>query len=71
LNRCYEKGDAQIEQKDSGAGLGTYFILEAVTHMKIVVDPNKSTTVTCWISDRPTTQNADSFSFNYFEMRKQ
>lgn len=70
LTRCYEKGDAQIEQKDSGAGLGTYFILEAVSHLKVVVDPGKSTTISCWISDRPTSQHTDSFSFNYFEKRK-
>ncbi len=70
LTRCYEKGETQIEQKDSGAGLGTYFILEAVSHLKVVVDPGVSTTVSCWISDRPTSQHSDTFSFNYFEKRK-
>ncbi len=70
LSRCYDRGGKQIEDKESGAGLGTYLVLEAVSHLKIVVTAGVSTVVSCWISDRMASNHADSFSFNFFQKSK-
>jgi anti-sigma regulatory factor (Ser/Thr protein kinase) len=64
LKRCYQS-DAQIQSKESGAGLGIYMVFEIVSHLKIVNEPNKKTIISCWIADRRS-ENPKSFSFNYF-----
>ncbi len=64
LKRCYQS-DAQIQSKESGAGLGIYMVFETVSHLKIVNEPNKKTVISCWIADRRS-ENPKSFSFNYF-----
>jgi len=67
LWRCYETS-AQIENKEGGAGLGTYMVFEAVTHFKIVATPGKGATVSVWIADQRS-YDPDTFSFNFFERR--
>jgi anti-sigma regulatory factor (Ser/Thr protein kinase) len=67
LWRCYETS-AQIENKEGGAGLGTYMVFEAVTHFKIVATPGKGATVAVWIADQRSF-DPDTFSFNFFERR--
>lgn len=69
LSRCYAKSEMQILDKESGAGLGIYIVLEAVAHLKITVEPGVKTIISCWISDKPTSLSTDSFSFNFFEKR--
>ena len=64
LKRCYQS-DAQIQAKESGAGLGIYMVFETVSHLKIVNEPNKKTVISCWIADRRS-ENPKNFSFNYF-----
>lgn len=63
--RCYGDQNKQIDDKESGAGLGTYMIFEAVTHLKIHVIKGVSTEFSCWIADK---KHFDSeyFSFNFF-----
>jgi len=67
FKRCYEAGANQIETKESGAGLGLYFVFDSSTHMKVEVKSNR-TSISCWISDK---RNFDPlvFSFNYFDWR--
>ncbi len=67
LSRCYGPG-AQIENKEGGAGLGTYMVFDAVTHLKIVTSKGKKTTVSCWIADQKS-HKQELFSFNFFERR--
>ncbi len=67
LFRCYESS-TQIQTKEGGAGLGTYMIFDAVTHLKFVATPGKSTVVSCWISDQRS-YDPDNFSFNFFHRR--
>lgn len=69
FHRCYGSEQPQIEAKESGAGLGLYMIFESATHLKIVCDPYKRTTISCWIADKGNF-DPDTFSFNYFERRK-
>ncbi|MBI4404910.1 MAG: hypothetical protein HY537_12150 [Deltaproteobacteria bacterium] len=66
FSRCYARQSDQIENKESGAGLGLYMVFEAVTHLKIVTIPGKKSIVSCWIEEQ---RAADPhfFSFNYFE----
>lgn len=67
FSRCYLKEDAdQIDTKDQGAGLGLYMVFETVTHLKFVIEPNKKTTVTCFIADRKHF-DPDRFSIDFFE----
>jgi hypothetical protein len=68
LRRCYQS-DTQLENKESGAGLGTYMIFESATHLKIEVTPNKGSQVACWIADHQSF-SAEYFSFNFFERGK-
>lgn len=68
LHRCYETKN-QIENKEGGAGLGTYMVFDAVTHLKFVTIPGHSTVVSCWIADQRS-YDPQAFSFNYFEGRK-
>ncbi len=68
LGRCYETS-AQVEQKASGAGLGTYMIFDASTHIKFESVPGKYTKVSCWIADSKSFE-ANHFSFNFFEVRQ-
>jgi len=70
FHRCYGSPAEQIETKESGAGLGLYFIFEAATHLKVVNEPGKSAEVACWIADK---KNFDAavFSFNFFERRSE
>ena len=65
MGRCYGESQKQIESKESGAGLGVYLVFETATHVKIVTDPGKSTTVSVWISSTKTFDQ-DTFSFNFF-----
>lgn len=65
LRRCYES-ESQIQNKESGAGLGIYMIFETATHIKIVNTPGKKTTLSCWIADSRSDDTVN-FSFNYFE----
>lgn len=67
LFRCYESS-TQIQTKDGGAGLGTYMIFDAVTHLKFVTTPGKSAVVSCWISDQRS-YDPENFSFNFFHRR--
>lgn len=64
LFRCYESS-TQIQTKEGGAGLGTYMIFDAVTHLKFVATSGKSTVVSCWISDQRS-YDPENFSFNFF-----
>lgn len=69
FHRCYgSPAEQQIETKESGAGLGLYFVFEAATHLKVVNEPGKTAEVSCWIADK---KNFDAgvFSFNFFERR--
>jgi anti-sigma regulatory factor (Ser/Thr protein kinase) len=68
LRRCYET-EAQIEAKESGAGLGTYMVFDAATHLRIDVTPGKHTIVSCWVADQKAF-DPNNFSFNFFERRK-
>lgn len=67
LWRCYETS-TQIESKESGAGLGTYMVFDAVTHLKFETKPGAYTIVSCWIADQRS-YDPEAFSFNYFERR--
>lgn len=66
LHRCYET-DGEIQQKESGAGLGTYMVFDAVTHLKFERVPGRSTSISCWIADHKSYE-AETFSFNFFEV---
>jgi anti-sigma regulatory factor (Ser/Thr protein kinase) len=65
LRRCYESLP-QVQQKEGGAGLGTYMVFDAITHIKFECIHGKSTTISCWLADHKTFQ-PDVFSFNFFE----
>ena len=65
LDRCYGSTENQIENKESGAGLGLYMVFEAVTHLKIECHYGQGTVFSCWISDKRST-GTGTFSFNYF-----
>jgi hypothetical protein len=65
LMRCYGNSIAQIEAKESGAGLGIYLVFELATHIKIVCAPGRSTKVSVWISDK-NHFDPGVFSFNFF-----
>ncbi len=67
LFRCYESSP-QIQNKEGGAGLGTYMIFDAVTHLKVVATPGKMTSVSVWISDQRS-YDPENFSFNFFHRR--
>lgn len=64
LKRCYGSR-SQIQNKESGAGLGLYMIFETACHLKIVNVPGNKTVISCWIADRRS-ENPKTFSFNYF-----
>lgn len=68
FHRCYGSPAEQIESKESGAGLGLYFVFEAATHLKVVNEPGKTAEVACWIADKKHF-DASVFSFNFFERR--
>ena len=68
FSRCYSAGMEQIEAKASGAGLGIYMVFELATHLKIFLEPGKSTRIACWIA-APGSFDPDMFSFNFFERR--
>jgi hypothetical protein len=68
FSRCYGNSAQQIEEKEGGAGLGTYMCFELCTHLKIVSVPGQLTAATCWIADK-TAFDPDTFSFNFFEWR--
>lgn len=65
LRRCYQS-EVQIQNKESGAGLGLYMIFETATHIKITNIPGKRTIISCWIADSRSDETVN-FSFNYFE----
>jgi hypothetical protein len=69
FSRCYGDHSTQIEDKEGGAGLGVYMVFEAVTHLKITVDPGVSTEFSCWISDKKHF-DPEYFSFNFFNLGK-
>ncbi len=69
FSRCYGDHTTQIEDKEGGAGLGMYMVFEAVTHLKITVEPGKCTEFSCWISDKKHF-DPEYFSFNFFEIGK-
>ena len=66
IGRCYGSSDLQIENKESGAGLGIYLVFEATTHLKVVCEAHVSTVVSCWISNK-NSFHPRIFSFNYFQ----
>lgn len=68
FHRCYGSPAEQIESKESGAGLGLYFVFEAATHLKVVNDSGKTAEVSCWVADKKHF-DASVFSFNFFERR--
>ncbi len=68
FKRCYGEPSAQIEQKDSGAGLGIYMVFEAATHFKLVTYPDRSAEMSCWIADKRS-YDPEVFSFNFYERR--
>lgn len=69
FRRCYLSGEAAIETKESGAGLGFYMVYEMATHIKITVIDNHSTTLSCYfVKSRKADPN--TFSFNYFRRSK-
>lgn len=67
FSRCYGDHTTQIEDKEGGAGLGVYMVFEAVTHLKISVDPGSCTEFSCWISDKKHF-DPEYFSFNFFNI---
>jgi len=68
--RCYGKrSEAQIEDKEGGAGLGLYMVFETVTHLKFVTVPGVRTEICCWIADKRSF-DPDHFSLNFFEWRE-
>lgn len=68
LSRCYAGSANQIETKESGAGLGMYMVFEATTHIKIVSEPKRQCTVSCWLADKVFFDPND-FSFNFYLRR--
>jgi hypothetical protein len=45
LRRCFDMGLNQIEAKSGGAGMGLYFIVEALNKVIINISPGKGTEV--------------------------
>lgn len=43
LSRCFNRGDDQIEQKQGGAGMGFYFIMEQINKFIINISPGRGT----------------------------
>lgn len=66
--RCYGAAEGQIEQKDSGAGLGLYMVYEAVTHLRIVNVQGQFCETSCWIAYKRSF-DPSTFSFNFFDWR--
>lgn len=68
FRRCYGATERQIEDKESGAGLGLYMVFEVATHIKILRYPGRKTEISCWIAEKRAF-DPDYFSFNFFEWR--
>lgn len=68
IARCYQSSTEQIETKEGGAGLGTYMIFEATTHLKIAAFPGRQCTISCWLAEK-SFFDPDSFSFNFYQGR--
>ena len=43
LVRCFSMGDDQIEQKQGGAGMGFYFIMENLNKLIVNISPGRGT----------------------------
>ncbi len=43
LSKCFQAGEDQVDQKQGGAGLGLYFVYQAVSHLAININPGHST----------------------------
>ena len=43
LQRCFARGDDQIEQKQGGAGMGFYFIVENLNKLVVNISPGRGT----------------------------
>ncbi len=65
LWRCYQS-PVPIQEKENGAGLGTYVVFDTATHFKVETIRGKRSSIACWIADQRTF-DPDYFSFNYFE----
>jgi hypothetical protein len=45
LGKCLRKGDDQVDTKAGGAGLGLYYIFEAVSHLVVNIAPKRRTEI--------------------------
>lgn len=45
LGKCLRKGDDQVDTKPGGAGLGLYYIFEAVSHLVVNIAPGRRTEI--------------------------
>jgi hypothetical protein len=68
LAKCFRKGDDQIDQKPGGAGLGFYYIFEAVSHFVVNLSVGKRTEMIGLIDIRGGYRNfaGSTKSFNIF-----
>ncbi|MBC7793634.1 MAG: hypothetical protein H7Z43_07985 [Clostridia bacterium] len=71
LRRCFVGGEAQIEDKDGGAGLGLYYIFESLNHFVVNIAPNQKTEIIGLIDISGTYRNFSekSKSLNIFLQR--
>src|SRR5207245_5075848 len=43
LTKCFARGEDQMDQKEGGAGLGLYFVFNAVHNFIVNIDPGRAT----------------------------
>jgi hypothetical protein len=68
LGKCLRKGEDQVDDKPGGAGLGLYYIFEAVSHLVVNIAPGRRTEIIGLIDVQGTYRDfsgADK-SFNIF-----
>jgi hypothetical protein len=68
LGKCLRKGEDQVDTKPGGAGLGLYYIFEAVSHLVVNIAPGRRTEIIGLIDVHGTYRDFASAnkSFNIF-----
>ncbi len=68
LAKCFRKGDDQVDNKPGGAGLGFYYIFEAVSHLVVNISVGKRTEMIGLIDIRGSYKDfaGSNKSFNVF-----
>ncbi|GAC1351019.1 MAG: hypothetical protein NVSMB1_00070 [Polyangiales bacterium] len=71
LSKCFRKGDDQVDTKAGGAGLGLYYVFDALSHFIINICPSKKTEMLGFIDLSPRYKSFASSgkSFNVFVER--